>query len=586
MASNKKVKDRKKKKDVLDEFKLKAGGKLEADMSPDGGKAVSDAPMSGGASDDARMIDLMEDGSIVSVPDSNVSNDTELTQEMSEGQGMTDDGRTPSIVSESDSNVSNDTELTQKKYLHPVVENDLLYFPEYEWPTPLSDMMTLGETRAQKDALLLSCITIMGGLLGRNLFSCFYYKVSFANLQTYIVASSTQDRDVLRYAQFLYGNIQNIAHDEFRKADARYKEECRKYEENHWPDNRVSMSPSSPPGPEFRFLLPGAKRGAEIMEDIIDYDGRGLIAEVEAEPVANGVAGDYWRWQDAMRKDFDNERLYVSRREGGKSREVICPAVSVLLSGSMQQLQRLIPTVDNCLFSQQLFYCMPDDKTFRNTYPSQKPGWRLGAFGLEVCEAAKNVYERVVKTDHKFHLSLTESQIDKFNSKFSRLKKVAGVRYAGKLDLVVDKLGKNVTRIIMVVAALRFFSGVHPGSYTWGSCDVWLPYCGENRADNLRISDEDFDACLGLVEPLFYHSARVAGTLSEELSRMKTKVTRDDILAMMPDRFTTKQFSSKAKEYGVESSTYRNWVRPRYKDINCLGGGVIVKVKPRGVSNK
>ena len=157
MEYTKKEKDRKKRRVVLDELTPKAGGRLEADMLPDGGRKVSYTPKAGGTGYDSPMFCFLHATSIISIYESIVSNDTEMTQRMSSGQRI-DVCLIPYMFFKSDSNVSDDTEMTQSRYIHPVMGDAPQYIQNQEWHAPLSWLMTFSQTQVQKGVLSLSDI--------------------------------------------------------------------------------------------------------------------------------------------------------------------------------------------------------------------------------------------------------------------------------------------------------------------------------------------------------------------------------------------------------------------------------------------
>ena len=484
---------------------------------------------------------------------------------------------TPHTISKSKCKVSADTNLTPEKTSRPVKESDLLSFSNYDWPEPLKGITKLGRTQAQKDALLLSGITIMGGLLGRNLFCKYHTRYLFPNLQTYIAGPTGWDMERLFSLRKMCDGIEDSVREDYDKEYDRYLQSLQHYEEVVASQGRYAIArPDSPV--MRRFILPGVQCGLDIKEGIINQGGQGLLLEMEAEPIGYAVEDDYYHWQDAMCKCFYNGRLSLSSRGGMGQLVDRCPTLSVLLSGTYETLQQLIPGIANCLFPMQLFYCMPKNTDYHGVYISQKDRDAMDAEAQRVYKVVKDVYSFVENENKRLDLHLHKEQCNKIRDTFSSLKKMAEQRYDGALNAVTDKLETNVMRIIMVVAALRsyrderatIYSSYHP---------VYPPYSDKGVfAYEMQVSEEDLDACLELAVPLFYHSVHVAETMSEQLSKKKVKFTREDILAMMGDTFTQRELFALAKQYGIEKTTSKNWVRKSHTDIKLLGHGLVMKV--------
>lgn len=481
----------------------------------------------------------------------------------------------------SECKMSSDTNLTQEKNSRPVKEGEQLLFPDYDWPEPLNGLLMHCDTKVQRGALLLAGITIMGGMFGHRLYYHLRYRYLFPNLQTYIADSSFWDREALSFLRQMYGWIENDFQYDNSREYSHYLESMRLYNKELGKGKPVPLIKPLRPL-VHKFLLSGAQRGLGIKEGIIHHLGRGFICEMEAEPLAHAVAEDYWHWQDAMRRCFDNERLSIPSRVEGKVDEARCAAMSVLLSGSYETLQALIPRVSNCLFSQQVFYCMQSDKGCYYSYISSADRGDKNKAFRGMYDAIRKIYKKVVQEKLNLELCLYPDQYDKIRTVFSGLKRMARQMYEYTMDPVVDKLEINVMRIIMVVAALRRLCSDELTSLYSSSVWASLPYSDSLVLGyKLNVSDEDLDACLGLATPLFYHSVHVAETMSDEISKVKVKATREDILALMGKTFKQKEFFATAKQYGIPQSTSANWVRSRYKDIKCLGNGLIMKVDPK-----
>lgn len=119
-----------------------------------------------------------------------------------------------------DNNVETEIEEQVDPFTH------LPFFPEgHEWPRMLRQIMAFGQSREQRDVLLLGGLTTLGASLAQTLRFLYGGKWFFSSLQTFVVAPPASGKGVLAWTRML---VQPI-HDEIRATVAeemkRYKKE-------------------------------------------------------------------------------------------------------------------------------------------------------------------------------------------------------------------------------------------------------------------------------------------------------------------------------------------------------------------------
>lgn len=116
-----------------------------------------------------------------------------------------------------DNNVETEIEEQVDPFTH------LPFFPEgHEWPRMLRQIMAFGQSREQRDVLLLGGLTTLGASLAQTLRFLYGGKWFFSSLQTFVVAPPASGKGVLAWTRML---VQPI-HDEIRATVA---EEMKKY---------------------------------------------------------------------------------------------------------------------------------------------------------------------------------------------------------------------------------------------------------------------------------------------------------------------------------------------------------------------
>ena len=229
-------------------------------------------------------------------------------------------------------------------------------FPEYRWPRFLQQAVDCGESKAQRDILLLGAITVLGATL--NKLVCFNYghKDHYPCLQTFILALPASGKGALAWVRQLAEPI----HQEMLSA---YQQKMKDYhvEKTKWDYmGKERTKHTEPEMPRMKlFFIAGDNSGTGIQENLMDNNGAGMICESEADTVSTAIGTDYGHWSHTLRNAFDHDRLAYNRRTNHEYRECGRLLLSLLLSGTPAQLCPLIPSPENGLFSRQLFYYMP-----------------------------------------------------------------------------------------------------------------------------------------------------------------------------------------------------------------------------------
>lgn len=439
-------------------------------------------------------------------------------------------------------------------------------FPDYPWPPFIKQMIDCGNSIAQRDILLLGVFTVLGGTLNKRVRVLYGQKYMYPCLQTFIVAPPASGKGALTWVRRLAEPI----HEEMM---ARYKDSLKNYreEKNRWDSlgkkRSETLEPEQPP--LKMFLIAGDNSGTGILENLIEADGVGLICETEADTVSTAIGADHGHWSDTLRKCHDHERLAFNRRTNREYRE--CPAsyLSVLLSGTPAQVRPLIPSAENGLFSRQLFYRMPPIDEWADQFEQgdEDMDSLFSDWGRQWKKLVDYLHERVNVI--QFHLS--DTQKERFNSCFARIFGHAGLSYGYPMRSSVVRIAINICRIASVVAFLRSVESllipqaILDSQFSILNCPGLSPapeIPEENVRDGivpsleLRIDDDDFQAVLSLVEPLYRHSAGILSLLpSDEVPRSRTPTPQEALFAALPLSFNRQQALEEAERNNIPTAT-------------------------------
>ncbi len=437
-------------------------------------------------------------------------------------------------------------------------------FDEEDWPEPLKSIVQYGSTPAQRDILLLGAVTVLGACLERKVRCLYGRKFVFPCLQTFIIAPPASGKGVLSHLRLLAEPLHNEIRSKTEEAMKAFRQEKSAYD--FAGKNRVDMEAPQMP-PNSMFFIPGNNTGTGILQNIIDSNGTGLIFETEADTISTAIGSEYGHWSDILRKAFDHENLAYNRRTDREYKEVRKAYLSVLLSGTPAQLQPLIPSAENGLFSRQVFYYMPAIHQWQSQFDCAKTDLEtiFTRMGWEWKRQLDGLKEKGI-----FTLQLTDEQKKEFDTHFAALFHRSDFVSESEMNSSVARLGINICRILSVVAVLR-------GQFT-PDADI--------KSDNLKdgiithwdmtVTDDDFHAVLRLAEPLYAHAMHVLSFLPRTEMSRRPNSERDELFKSLGNEFTRKDFLAKAQALGINLRTALTWLK-RAKRREMIGS------KERGV---
>lgn len=458
-------------------------------------------------------------------------------------------------VREKEAGVCEDDTTTDSDPISPLPTFD----KHTKWPYPLERILKCGTSPAQEDVLLLGTITVLGASMGRHVQCAYGGKMKSPCLQNFIVAPSTSGKGVLSLVRLLVTPI----HDDIRKQVAEsmesYRREKAKYEALGKERKKVE-APIMPPNK--MFLISGNNTGTGILQNLIDSGGTGLICENEADTISTAIGSEHGHWSDTMRKAFDHDQLSYNRRTDQEYREVQKSYLSLLLSGTPEQVKTLIPTAENGLFSRELFYYMPGIHQWQDQFDLNDNDLEktFTALGLEWKEKQKTIV-----MGGTFTLRLTHGQKKEFNQLFSQLFTRSELANGSEMSSSVARLAINICRIMEVVAILR---ALEQGEITQSPHVSPDPTINpDNLKDHivtlwdLAITPDDFHAVLSLAEKLYRHATHILSFLPAPQVTRRGNADRDTLLQCMEDEFKRAEFMQKAEEMGIKHETASTWLK-------------------------
>lgn len=370
----------------------------------------------------------------------------------------------------------------------------------------------------KRDVFLTSTITIMSGCLP-NVTGIYHQERVYPNLFSFVIAPAANGKGVLKNAKRLADKYHNRMCEQSQHTKQEYESEMLKYKATCSKLKIDEEPPEKPVEPPFkRIFIPADSSQAMMIKMINDNDGKGIICETEADTMSGANKQDWGNYSPILRGAFHHEKVSVARKANNEVLEIPEPKMSVCLSGTPEQVPRLIRSAEDGLFSRFIFYAFRNDIIWRS--PAPQPN------GIVYNEHFDKLAEEVVEIvklleNYPTEVQLTKSQWQKFNDEFSYLLQQAVLFNSDDIAGVVYRLGLITFRICMLFSALRKFEN-------------------GDTAPLIQCSDEDFKIAVKLSKVYIEHSILMFNNLTDEAEEIKYKLPKNkhQLLNVLPDEFS------------------------------------------------
>lgn len=450
-------------------------------------------------------------------------------------------GKEPQQYTTSDKNValssveSQDEDNQLPLFEHTVYEN---------LPRILNEAVSTMNIQQEKDLILIgSIVTLSSSLLPFR--TIFHGRTIFPNMFLFVPGPAGSGKGRLDFCYRLVKPIHNEKRDAWQLAQTEYKQELERYRALSKKEKVNATAPTKPP---ISLLRVPANCSATSFAEAMADNGNMLMFETEGDTIVNTFKSDYGNYSDNFRKAFAHEEFgYLRRGNDSEEKEVQNPRLSVVLSGTPEQVKSLIPNAENGLLSRFIFYCMSATDEWLDGFggydldnPLEKVFDDLGAEFM--------IYYRRLESVEKiwFHLSLVQQQ--RFNDFFTkeklRMKEVNGDLYNAN----THRLSWATLRISMVLTALRMMDS---GQIT----------------DKVECSDTDFDIALSIIKSVSAHDDYIFNVLNNgiiedvKVSEAYSSATRSALLNILPNKFKSKDMQIAAISINKSVRTVERQIR-------------------------
>lgn len=403
---------------------------------------------------------------------------------------MHKDNEVPVIPQGADLEQPSIIEVQAKRGLPDAIFNNL--------PDLLKNACAILTEQTEREVFLIGAIGVASGLLP-NVRGFYDGQHTGCNLYCYVLGQYGTGKGGLKLAYQIGKAVHARRKEISAELQAKFKQECIEAKENKEPE---------PENPGSKLLyIPANNSKSGFVELMHENEGQGILFETEGDTLADALKTDYGGFSDVLRKAFHHEKVSFYRRTGREHREIEMPRLSVVLSSTIDQYQKLIPNIQNGLFSRFLHYHLAPCHHFKNVFDRRKRIYP--EYFEQLGQTFLNVYTYLESLQSPIEFELREHQEARFLTLFDAWKKEFGEYVSTDLDGTVNRLGLICFRLAMLFTALRNF--------------------GEGDYSPAMICDDvDFENALQIVEVLKHHALTVYYDLPRPtVSREAAEMERD-----------------------------------------------------------
>jgi hypothetical protein len=387
--------------------------------------------------------------------------------------------------------------------------------------------------RRERDVFFTGALSILSGC-ARNVVGPYRAKEHYANLFVFIIAPAASGKGSMTFAKILGDKYHDRLVEESNAKLKLYKIELQQYKAK-LADKNIDISELEPPDePPFKVLfIPANNSSSRVIQHLKEGDENGIFCETEADTMGNVFKQDWGSYSDLLRKSFHHEPISFSRKTNKEWIEIKKPRLSVALAGTPGQVENLIKTAEDGLFSRFIFYNFKSEIAWVRANDTFD--------GINYTEHFEYLSDQVFKfvdfleTTEKIKFCLTTEQWDKLNDFGEYCLFELATFVSEDLSSTSKRLGLIVFRVAMVLTSLRYFDN------------------GE-IADEFLCSDEDFEIALALVRVYQEHAVYMFKELPKQ-SSVTDKLLKQ-FFDILPIQFRRKEAIDIAnKELNIKERT-------------------------------
>lgn len=420
----------------------------------------------------------------------------------------------------------------------------------------------------ERDVFLSGALGTLSALLPRVRFR--YGKEYLSpHLFFFVLAKAGRGKGALKYALALADDVDALLQAEYAQERILWEERKRVYEQ-HQRSRKKGEGGPEPPGPEPPEVLLRAAEDTTLpaLYKTLEANPEGvLIGATEADIISQANRrGDFGGFSALFRQAFHHESGQKATKSEGTVR-VKTPRIALVLSGTHDQFEPLVESVENGLFSRFAVYRFQAPLVYQSQRPRPEDddfARYLTGTRARLVELYEALRQRTAPLYVDTPAALWERIDAAFEDLFNRVLKDAGA--PDELAASVFRAAVIAFRIAAVLCVLRRYEE---------GCDL-------SRVKSLDVGEDDVEAATALalvyVEQSMRQALRMLETVMEMRKQGDAKARALDALSLtggagrmtgqqrafldaLPDTFERREAVDVGTAQGVNERTVDKWLK-------------------------
>lgn len=435
--------------------------------------------------------------------------------------------------------LSNAIDTTVEKASPAAIPSTGIPLPNYhldQLPKQLHRLVEHVEDKHQRFALLASAIVAIGAVLP-NVCTEYHGSLYSPALYLFVVGPPGSGKSSIIPARHLVMKVDKEIQEVSKRELNAYKEANRRWKVSDCKDDEPL-----PTKPERKhFLIPADSTSPVIVRAICGNDCC-LIFDTEADTLATAMRPESGDISSTLRKAWQGERVSEARVGGDLYASTDHPHISIIISGTTDQIGGLVRHVDNGLASRISFIEFHGQPIYRDPFTANHS--RTHTKARELAQTVHDLWQFNTRhaKERQFLVELNEAQQHRFNEHFSQ-------RLHDQIEAsdqaTTLRAGIVAVRIATVLTCLRHW---------------------EERThldEVMEVYEDDFQMALMLAEFFRLSTDSIITRLqSSRPSRALTQRKRKTLewFDRLPDEFTSSQAIELGGQHAIARATVHKYL--------------------------
>ena len=444
-------------------------------------------------------------------------------------------------------------------------------FLKGDLPVLLQNIYNLGGSADYLDMMLIGSLAMISGILP-NYVGRYHRRHYWANFFVFVVASAASMKGDLPFLLKLVEPVEAALRKANAQAMAEYEQKKAEYDAQKYQKGTKPLP--EPKEPVEKTLFVAANSSATAMYETLaeNQETGSIMFDTEGDTLAQVCQNKEWGdWSVGWRKAFQHETIAYRRRSPKERVNVPKPRLSMLISGTADQVSNVVPTADNGTFSRIVFLELLQELKWADVFVEgeQTPEEIYEQIGMVFYE---RVYLPLSKRKTQLLFKFQSHQCKEFNAFFEDLQAEQHSLLGDDIVATVRRLGLITFRMAMTLSAIRL---------TETDSDI-------TTMETLVCDDRDFRIAMEMSNVLISHATSVYTNLLNHPQKHYTapaegmKLAEKMIMEKLNKRFTRKEYLEAAAECGVcekSADRYLGQLQNRYKLAIRVQNGIFEMLK-------